>query len=516
MPWSPTKFLSHPLANVNRPTGVDPKTANYFSFLLVETITWQGLGDLINNFRENTLGLNAMNSAWAPNVLQRLKIPFTYCFSPSLIPKPLDWKSHISVTGFNFLPPPQDYTPPPDLCNFLAAGEKPVYMGFGSIVVDDPNALTDLIFSAVQASGVRALVSKGWGGLGAAISVPENIFLLGNVPHSWLFNHVSAVVHHGGAGTCAIGIARGKPTVIVPFFGDQPFWGDMIERAKAGPKPIPFKKLTAEKLADAIRFALRQESSEAARELARKVERENGPEEAARAFNTYLPLESMECELCPGHVAVWRLKRMKRTVRLSAVAMAILVRENILTYQDVKLYVLSYRTIPYLVLLDCKKLTIGNSHRITTYPQDPGPLEPISGSITASISALSDLTIGLGNLGASLSRKISDKSSSSVDLTTGTKLSPSDASSDRASRDILRRPVTPERSASASSLRKGLKRLGSGTKASIVDIPMAITQGMHNAPRLYGDNTVREAPKISGFGSGMSAAGKVRLFPWPN
>ena len=86
--------------------------------------------------------------------------------------------------------------------------------------------MTKMIFEAVEKSGVRALVSKGWGGLGAdALDIPDGVFMLGNVPHDWLFHHVSAVVHHGGAGTTAAGIATGRPTVIVPFFGDQPFWG---------------------------------------------------------------------------------------------------------------------------------------------------------------------------------------------------------------------------------------------------------------------------------------------------
>ena len=68
---------------------------------------------------------------------------------------------------------------------------------------------------------MRALVSKGWGGLGGdKLQVPENVYMLGNVPHDWLFKHVSAVCHHGGAGTTAAGIAAGRPTIVVPFFGD--------------------------------------------------------------------------------------------------------------------------------------------------------------------------------------------------------------------------------------------------------------------------------------------------------
>ena len=101
-----------------------------------------------------------------------------------------------------------------------------MYIGFGSIVVDDPVGLTKLIFEAVKLAKVRAIVSKGWGGVGAG-EVPEDVYLIGNCPHDWLFQRVSCVVHHGGAGTTAAGIALGKPTVVVPFFGDQPFWGQV-------------------------------------------------------------------------------------------------------------------------------------------------------------------------------------------------------------------------------------------------------------------------------------------------
>lgn len=125
------------------------------------------------------------------------------------------------MAGFYFLPLANSYKPDPALQRFLEAGPPPVYIGFGSIVVADPNGMTNMIFEAAARAGVRALVSKGWGGLGSNdLQVPDNVFLLGNVPHDWLFQHVSAVCHHGGAGTTAAGIAAGKPTIVVPFFGD--------------------------------------------------------------------------------------------------------------------------------------------------------------------------------------------------------------------------------------------------------------------------------------------------------
>lgn len=124
-----------------------------------------------------------------------------YSRSPALIPKPKDWGPNIDISGFYFLSLANNYQPEPDLAEFLAAGPPPVYIGFGSIVVEDPNAMTDLIFEAVRKTGQRALVSKGWGGFGGdEMDKPDGVFMLGNCPHDWLFKHVSCVVHHGGAG----------------------------------------------------------------------------------------------------------------------------------------------------------------------------------------------------------------------------------------------------------------------------------------------------------------------------
>ena len=217
---------------------------------------------------------------------------------------------------------------------FLNAGPPPVYIGFGSIVVDKPNELTEMIFGAVRRAGVRALVSKGWGGLGGE-KPPEGVFLLGNCPHDWLFNYVSAVVHHGGAGTTAIGIAMGKPTVVVPFFGDQPFWGAMIYRAGAGPEPVPFKKMTEEILAESITKALGPEIKTAVKEMSDKIANEHGAADAAASFHQAVNMDSMRCLVLPERVAVWRIK--KTSVRLSGLATATLIDNGFLSLADMKL-----------------------------------------------------------------------------------------------------------------------------------------------------------------------------------
>ncbi|KAF2006736.1 glycosyltransferase family 1 protein [Amniculicola lignicola CBS 123094] len=371
MPWSPTQQFPHPLANIQS-SNADASITNFISYTLVDMLTWQGLGDIINKFRKDSLGLDPISMIWAPGMLARMKIPYTYCWSPALIPKPKDWAHHISVSGFYFLDLAQNYTPAPDLAAFLADGEPPVYIGFGSIVVDDPNAMTTMIFEAVKKTGRRALVSKGWGGLGAdELGIPEGVFMLGNCPHDWLFKHVSAVVHHGGAGTTAAGIAAGRPTVVVPFFGDQQFWGAMVAKAGAGPLPIPYKDLTAEKLAEAITCALKPESLERAKELSQRISKEEGAQTGAQSFHQMLKCEELRCSVQPKQPAVWRLKRTQ--VRLSAMAATVLAQEGELNFSELKLF------------------------RPREYETDEGPWDPITGGATALIGTMSTMAMGIAD-----------------------------------------------------------------------------------------------------------------------
>ncbi|KAG6831242.1 hypothetical protein H0H87_005808 [Tephrocybe sp. NHM501043] len=161
------------------------------------------------------------------------------------------------------------------------------------------------------------------GGLGG-VSVPSHIFILGNVPHDWLFDNerVSAVVHHGGAGTTAVGLAKGRPTVVVPFFGDQGFWGAMIHNTGAGPEPIPHKKLNVGNLRDAIRYAVSPPAKEAAKRMAEQIHSEDGVVQGVESFYRHLPLLNMRCDLDPSKLAVWW--STEHCLKLSAFAAQVL------------------------------------------------------------------------------------------------------------------------------------------------------------------------------------------------
>ncbi|KAG7094782.1 hypothetical protein E1B28_005597 [Marasmius oreades] len=336
MPWSPTTAFHHPLVSIQE-SNAKRGITNYLSYALADILTWHGIGDIVNKFRSRTVNLKPLALYSGPSYVDTLKVPWTYCMSPALVPKPEDWKNHIDVVGFYFLDLATSYTPPDDLLAFLGAGEPPVYIGFGSVVVDDAAAMTMTIFEATRKAGVRALVSAGWGGLGG-VTVPPHIFLLGNIPHDWLFDgdRVAAVIHHGGAGTTSAGLAKGKPTVVVPFFGDQPFWGNMIHRAGAGPAPIPRKKLNADNLCDAIKFALSPKAKAAAAKMAARIKNEDGVNKGVESFYKHLPLKNMRCDLDPSRAAVWWFP--KYSLKLSGFAAQVLADAGELEMQTLKLH----------------------------------------------------------------------------------------------------------------------------------------------------------------------------------
>ncbi|KAH8681902.1 hypothetical protein BX600DRAFT_429805 [Xylariales sp. PMI_506] len=554
MPWSPTRAFPQPLANIQS-SNTDPVTTNYVSYALVEMMTWQGLGDVINRFRTKILDLEPLSLLWAPGVITRLRIPYTYCWSPALIPKPQDWGNHIDVAGFYFLNLASNYTPEPDLAAFLAAGPPPIYIGFGSIVVDNPNALTKLIFDAVAETGVRALVSKGWGGLGAdSVGIPDGVFMLGNCPHDWLFQHVSAVCHHGGAGTTAAGINAGKPTIVVPFFGDQPFWGAMVARAGAGPDPIPYKKLTAEGLAEAIRMATKPETLARARELGAKIREEKGTDIGAQSFHQHLLVDNLRCTVAPSRVAIWRVRRTK--IRLSALAAASLVESGFIQYSDLKLYrSTEYQTedepwdpisavttalvgdlstiamgiadVPISAFRAAHKspkghestedVTRGEGSKATT-ASDTASTAPTVGETTESTTA-DTASIGPSILSESDRQRAAPTNDSTTSLSNS--ISAASATSTPADRTTQRTRATSSShpSETPTSPAKENMELAIETGRSInnvvtagVKTPMnfclGLARGFRNAPKLYNDDTVRKVEKVSDFESGLKVAGK--------
>jgi sterol 3beta-glucosyltransferase len=267
-----------------------PGWANRATFYFAQQMMWQALRSADNNARQERLGIKR-SAFWGPfSCFQDSKLPVLYGYSKHVIPVPSDWDDSNIVTGFWFLEPSEEWQPSWSLRKFLDSGEPPVYIGFGSMVNQDPKETTRMVIAALERSGQRGIVGSGWGGIQDE-DLPDFVHVVGSVPHSWLFPRMTAVVHHGGVGTTAAGLRVGVPSIITPFFGDQPYWGHRIFELGVGPKPIPKKQLDSEKLGRAISIAVGDDViKEKAAELGSKIRCENGVSEVVqvleRIFNS--------------------------------------------------------------------------------------------------------------------------------------------------------------------------------------------------------------------------------------
>jgi sterol 3beta-glucosyltransferase len=179
------------------------------------------------------------------------EVPRLHAHSRHVVPRPEDWAERERVTGYWFTDPDDGWQPPEALARFLAAGSPPVYFGFGSMPAEDAELMTRVVLEALERAGRRGLLASGWGGLEAAPQ-GDRVFAIEAAPHTWLFPRCAAVVHHGGAGTTHEALRWGRPQVVCPVFGDQPFWGRRVQALGVGPAPLPQKRLTAAALAAAL------------------------------------------------------------------------------------------------------------------------------------------------------------------------------------------------------------------------------------------------------------------------
>lgn len=255
------------------------------TYRLAEQIIWSGFRGVVNRWRQSVLALPPQ-PFWGC-FSQVGQLPTLLGFSEQIVPRPPDWSANIHFTGY-WQPQEPEWTPPESLLHFLADGSPPIFIGFGSMPVRDPQRVTRMILAAVQQTGQRAILHTGWAGLGQS-DLPETIYQLEYAPYGWLFPQMAAVVHHGGSGTTGFGFWAGVPTILVPFLFDQFFWGRRIEALGVGPEPVPYKKLTAERLAVAIDTAVTNPlMRQRAAELGKDIRQENGVETAVRIVQQLL------------------------------------------------------------------------------------------------------------------------------------------------------------------------------------------------------------------------------------
>ncbi|TCD70176.1 hypothetical protein EIP91_004646 [Steccherinum ochraceum] len=292
MPWTKTTQFPHPF--ISPP--VETSKFNSMSYVLFDNVFWAATSAQINRWRASCLHLPPTDMSH----LAQSKIPIIYNFSPSVVPKPLDWNDTAIESGYWLLDNPDgpNWTAPQALVDFMskarADGKPIVYIGFGSITVPNPRAVTEKIYHAVLKSDVRAIISKGWSARMAKntekekdVETPKECYVIDKIPHDWLFPRIDAALHHGGAGTTSASLRAGIPTLIKPWFGDQYFWASRVHKLGAG---MRVSSLRVHDLADALTRATTDRiMKEKAMIVGEKIRSEDGVQTAIRFISIYMP-----------------------------------------------------------------------------------------------------------------------------------------------------------------------------------------------------------------------------------
>ncbi|MGI8866618.1 MAG: glycosyltransferase, partial [Rubrobacteraceae bacterium] len=229
----PSSFMPVPSGRLDLAHSTPRRLFNLLNHYAAQQIIWQPLRTLVNRALADTPGLSTYPLDGPFGEARRHQAPILNGWSPRVLPHPPDWGSHLPVTGYWFLDHPENWTPPDGLQDFLDSGPPPVSVGFGSMGGARSEELATSVLRALAKTGDRAVLVTSWGGLGNA-DLPDTVFKANEVPYDWLFPRVRAAVHHGGAGTTAASLRAGAPTVVVPFFTDQSFWGARVASLGVG------------------------------------------------------------------------------------------------------------------------------------------------------------------------------------------------------------------------------------------------------------------------------------------
>lgn len=249
------------------------------SYAMIQGMLWMASKASVKGFWKKRFGKVPDNFGCPFERHTDKKHPAIVSCSNFVFKRPDDWNENIHQSGYWFVEEPCEYTPTDELAAFLNAGEKPVYIGFGSMTtLEKHDGLAEMAAEAIIKCGKRGIIC----GMRKPTNLPKNIIAIDSIPHSWLFERVSIVCHHGGAGTTAAGFKAGIPSIIVPFSNDQFAWAHRAYDLGVGAKPIPKKELSSDRLADAIKFALTDKIVSNAKTLGKKIATENGAMECAR------------------------------------------------------------------------------------------------------------------------------------------------------------------------------------------------------------------------------------------
>jgi UDP:flavonoid glycosyltransferase YjiC (YdhE family) len=273
-PVMPTRDFPSPFLPPMR----SPGWVNRLSHRLVLAMMWRAFRRAVNDARRDVSGQAPRRDAWEA-------YPMVFGISPTLVPQPGDWDRDVRITGDWPLPHDAGWRAEASLREFLAAGDAPVYVGFGSMQGFDRQRFLETVLAALQ--GRRALLFGGWSNFGEG-PLPDSVLRIGAVPHDWLFPQVSVAIHHGGAGTTHAAARAGVPAIVVPLAGDQFFWAERVRRLGIAPRPLAHAKLNARSLRERLALAGSAEMQRCARTVGDAMRNEHGVVDAVACIEEWM------------------------------------------------------------------------------------------------------------------------------------------------------------------------------------------------------------------------------------
>lgn len=268
------EYLSVVMYGKSKPTNINKK----ISYKMIQSMLWLASSNTVKEHWKERFGRMPINFKNPYEKVSKLQPAIVSC-SNYVFPRPKDWNENIHQRGYWFVEENNEYKPSKELEDFINKGDKPVYIGFGSMIdSDEKDEIVKIIIDAITKCGKRGIIS----GMGKIDNLPDNLISVGSIPHTWLFERVSVVCHHGGSGTTAAGFRAGVPSVIIPFSNDQFAWAHRAFDLGVGCKPIYKKDLTADRLADGIAYALNKDIVDNSKTLSEKIALEQGALDSAK------------------------------------------------------------------------------------------------------------------------------------------------------------------------------------------------------------------------------------------
>ncbi|KAL8737235.1 MAG: hypothetical protein Q9181_001889 [Wetmoreana brouardii] len=310
---------------------------NKLSYIIIELLNWLAFASYLNYLRVSAYGMRAVSWTWAAYDFWDMRIPHVCLWSPSVLPRPSGWDPHTTITGYTF-DKGESFLPPKSLKNFLETDKPVLAIGFGSASIPDASRLMSVIFTAVGKIGARGVICSNRTRFKISIPVPDDIYLVEEIPHGWLLPRVQGFIHHGGAGHTAIGLKLGIPMLIIPFFLDQNFWAAKIQELQLGPPALDYRAMTSQMLASSLEDLVSHKYQGRCKEVASQIcSQQDGADVTAETIARLQTSEvkKASCDLIQDLKAHWH--HLDSGLHLSCAAAACLTSHNVLQWSDLDL-----------------------------------------------------------------------------------------------------------------------------------------------------------------------------------